>query len=175
MDLVLVGKDVASHRDGDLEGGAGLTLQSLGDRHLEDIQRHLTVLRLLVGEGDHAVGFPGPVSVVEDLNLDHGRLIRGEPEHFLRLALENGAGLFPALLALTALLLILLLGADRSHLFAKLFSIELAVSITGKVAHELLHHVLPWHAIFTTTVIIAFELAHHLTNNFVGSAAYFGL
>ena len=190
---------MSSHGEGYLKCRAGLALDLLLDGNLEDFQGHGAAVRLLISEGKHAACLPRPVGVVVDLDLDNVGHAGGELNDVFGLALNDGASVFPALLALEVLpvaaaflttsgLLLLPLLAKFSgalaHLLAELVGVEIASVVFAKVAHELLHHVLPGPATAhaaaathaaaaataasTTATTTSTELTHHLLEELHG-------
>jgi hypothetical protein len=89
-----------SEREGHSEFGLSLTSNFL-NRQTEDINRKF-IGRLVIGESESAASFPGPVSVIEDLDLDILSKSRDDLNDLLRLVHADGASFSPALLALGA-------------------------------------------------------------------------
>ena len=153
-----VGSDVGAHRERDGEGGssAGSDLLLALDR--ERSERELAS-RLLVGEGDLAVGGVGLLRGVVHRDLDGSGLARGHLDDVLGLARDDSAVL-AGVLVLSALLaghprlagaalvgtgLLLLVGpgeprGELTHLLAELLGVELALRVGAVLVDELLHH-----------------------------------
>ena len=95
---VVIGSHMISDSEGNSEFGLSLTSNFI-NRQAEDIDRKF-VGRLVIGESESAASFPGPVSVIEDLELNILSKSRNDLNDLLRLAHADGASFSPALLAL---------------------------------------------------------------------------
>ena len=97
---VVIGGHVISRSERHREGGLCLASNFL-DGQAEDVDRKF-IGRLLIGESESAASLPGPVSVIENLELYSLSLSWNDLNDLLRLAHADGASVFPALLALRA-------------------------------------------------------------------------
>ena len=95
---VVIGSHMISDSEGNSEFGLSLTSNFI-NRQAEDIDRKF-VGRLVIGESESAASFPGPVSVIEDLQFDILSKSRNDLNDLLRLTHADGASFSPALLAL---------------------------------------------------------------------------
>ena len=169
---VVIRSNVISHRDGNREGGLSLTSKFL-DRNTENIDRKL-IARLVISKGESASSFPGPVSVIENLNLDILSLSRNNLNDLLRLVHADGASFLPVLLALEVPLgvhfFVPLRSALTNLLFPFCISPVLALTIL-ELVEEFVDNILEWVASFAAANVAALVSTgyftkglHHLAN-----------
>ena len=141
--------------EGHGEGGRSFAFHFLLNGNAEDVDGELEA-GLLISEGQGAVGLPGPVSVVEDLNLDDLSHTRNDLNGILRLALADGTCFLPALLAFEIPVLVTVLAPMLLELLATLSSLLLPLLwapvlafTVAKLLHEFVDHVLEWTTMTT--------------------------
>ena len=125
-----------NHRERHRDGNGGLALDFLLDRNAEDVDRDL-ITRLFIGEGKSAACLPWPVGVVKNFKFNDLSHARSNLEDLLRLALADGASLFPALLAVKVLPIVL---APLHFLLHLLRVLLRPFAPFAHLALELLHH-----------------------------------
>ena len=96
---VVIRSHMLGHSKGHREGGFSLASDFLLNGQTENINWKF-IGRLVIGEGKGAARLPGPVSVIENLDLDRLRESGNDLNGLLRLALADGTSFLPALLAL---------------------------------------------------------------------------
>ena len=170
---VLIGSQMIGHSKGHREGGFRLASDFLLNRKAENINWKF-IARLVIRKGKGAIRLPGPVSIIENLELDGLSKSWNHLNDLLGLADADGASFLPALLTLEVPLGIHILVPLRSTLTNLLlpFSISPVLALTVlEFVQEIVDDLLEWVSAFAASNVASLVSTasltkglHHLAN-----------